>query len=93
MSFLWRKFIFTQLLDGLEACHKKGIVHRDMKTENIMLDEGWIMKLADFGFAKFLTEGRTFTICGTPEYIAPEVILNQGHGKAVDWWTLGVLIY
>jgi serine/threonine protein kinase len=51
------------------------------------------LKLTDFGFAKFLTEGRTFTICGTPEYIAPEVILNQGHGKAVDWWTLGVLIY
>ncbi len=51
------------------------------------------MKLTDFGFAKVLNEGRTFTICGTPEYIAPEVILNQGHGKAVDWWTLGVLIY
>lgn len=57
-----------------------------------MGNDGYL-KLTDFGFAKVLNEGRTFTICGTPEYIAPEVILNQGHGKAVDWWTLGVLIY
>lgn len=58
-----------------------------------MIGNDGYLKLTDFGFAKVLNEGRTFTICGTPEYIAPEVILNQGHGKAVDWWTLGVLIY
>lgn len=58
-----------------------------------MVANDGFLKLTDFGFAKILNEGRTFTICGTPEYIAPEVILNQGHGKAVDWWTLGVLIY
>lgn len=50
------------------------------------------MKLTDFGFAKVI-EYRTYTLCGTPEYIAPEVLLNKGHGKPVDWWTLGILIY
>ena len=50
------------------------------------------MKLCDFGFAKFVT-GRTYTLCGTPEYIAPEILLNTGHGKPADWWTLGVFIY
>jgi serine/threonine protein kinase len=50
------------------------------------------LKMIDFGFAKVVTK-RTFTICGTPEYIAPEILLNQGHGKPVDWWCLGVLVY
>jgi serine/threonine protein kinase len=49
--------------------------------------------LTDFGFAKFIDAGKTYTLCGTPEYLAPEVIMNKGHGKAVDWWTLGVFIY
>lgn len=76
-----------------EYLHSKNIIFRDLKPENLLIGNDGYLKLTDFGFAKFLTEGRTFTICGTPEYIAPEVILNQGHGKAVDWWTLGVLIY
>merc|ERR1712006_65571 len=51
-------------------------------------------KLTDFGFAKIIEPGtRTYTLCGTPEYIAPEVLLNKGHGKPVDWWTLGILVY
>ena len=64
-----------------------------MKPENLLIGNDGYLRLTDFGFAKVLNEGRTFTLCGTPEYIAPEVILNQGHGKAVDWWTLGILIY
>jgi len=50
------------------------------------------LKLTDFGFAK-VVDNRTYTLCGTPEYLAPEILQNQGHGLAVDWWTLGVLIY
>lgn len=51
------------------------------------------MKIADFGFAKKIKDNKTYTLCGTPEYLAPEVLLNKGHGKGVDWWTLGILIY
>lgn len=67
-------------------------MYRDLKPENIMMGEDGYLKMIDFGFAKVVTK-RTFTICGTPEYIAPEILLNQGHGKPVDWWCLGVLVY
>ena len=58
----------------------------------MLLAEDGFLKLTDFSFAKRI-ETRTYTLCGTPEYLAPEILLNQGHGKAVDWWTLGILIY
>lgn len=58
----------------------------------MLIDETGYLKLTDFGFAK-VVEGRTYTLCGTPEYLAPEILLNKGHGKAVDWWTLGIFIY
>ena len=57
-----------------------------------MINADGFLNLIDFGFDKVVTK-RTYTICGTPEYIAPEILLNQGHGKAVDWWTLGILLY
>jgi protein kinase A len=72
--------------------HSKEVVYRDLKPENIMMGDDGYLKMIDFGFAKIVTK-RTFTICGTPEYIAPEILLNQGHGKPVDWWTLGILVY
>lgn len=75
-----------------EYLHSKNIVYRDLKPENLLISEDGYLKLTDFGFAK-IVENRTFTLCGTPEYLAPEILLNQGHGKAVDWWTLGILIY
>jgi len=74
--------------------HSKNIIHRDLKPENILVCQNGYSKLTDFGFAKIMEPGtRTYTLCGTPEYIAPEVLLNKGHGKPVDWWTLGILIY
>ena len=75
-----------------EYLQSKEIVYRDLKPENIMINGDGYLNMIDFGFAKVVTK-RTYTICGTPEYIAPEILLNQGHGKAVDWWCLGILLY
>ena len=76
----------------IEYLHSKNIIYRDLKPENILIDRQGYLKLTDFGFAK-VCEGRTYTLCGTPEYLAPEILLNKGHGKPVDWWTFGVLLY
>jgi len=70
----------------------KLIFQRDLKPENLLIAADGYLKLTDFGFAKYI-EGRTYTLCGTPEYLAPEILLNKGHGKPVDWWCLGILIY
>lgn len=75
-----------------EYLHSKNVIYRDLKPENLLIDRIGYLKLTDFGFAKII-EGRTYTLCGTPEYLAPEILLNKGHGKPVDWWTFGVLLY
>jgi len=85
-------FYAAQITCIFEYCHSKDIVYRDLKPENILLMSDGYLKLTDFGFAKKI-EHRTYTLCGTPEYIAPEVLLNKGHGKPVDWLTLGILVY
>eukprot|EP00401_Gymnodinium_catenatum_P079135 CAMPEP_0117560810 /NCGR_PEP_ID=MMETSP0784-20121206/54070_1 /TAXON_ID=39447 /ORGANISM="" /LENGTH=326 /DNA_ID=CAMNT_0005358235 /DNA_START=64 /DNA_END=1041 /DNA_ORIENTATION=- len=85
-------FYGAQIGAIFEYCHSKNVIYRDLKPENILLMSDGYLKLTDFGFAKVI-EHRTYTLCGTPEYIAPEVLLNKGHGKPVDWWTLGILIY
>ena len=70
------------------------MIYRDLKPENVLVQDDGYVKLTDFGFVKRLKAwDRTYTLCGTPEYIAPEVILNTGHGRAADWYTLGIFIY
>jgi len=88
------KFFALQVAATFDHIHSKNTVHRDLKPENILVMGNGYSKLTDFGFAKIIEPGqRTYTLCGTPEYIAPEVLLNKGHGKPVDWWTLGILTY
>ena len=81
----------AEILGALEGLHLLGIVYRDLKPENLLLDAQGYMKVVDFGFAKRILD-RTWTLCGTPEYLAPETIRNKGHGKGVDWWALGILL-
>ncbi|EZG44964.1 putative CAMP-dependent protein kinase catalytic subunit [Gregarina niphandrodes] len=86
------KFYAAHIVLILEYLHHRRIVYRDLKPENLLMNQNGYLKLTDFGFAKYLAT-RTYTLCGTPEYIAPEILLNKGHGFSVDWWALGVFIY
>mmetsp|Transcript_210 Transcript_210/g.358 ORF Transcript_210/g.358 Transcript_210/m.358 type:complete len:358 (-) Transcript_210:894-1967(-) len=86
------RFFAGSIVLAVQYMHSKDIVYRDLKPENLLLDQHGSLKITDFGFAKVVTD-RTWTLCGTPEYLAPEIIQSKGHGKGVDWWALGVLIY
>ncbi|XP_041437566.1 serine/threonine-protein kinase N2-like [Xenopus laevis] len=80
---------------GLEALHQIGIVHRDLKLENLLLDQEGYLKIVDFGLSKdrFGYSDRTNTMCGTRTYMAPEIYMKIGYGMAADWWALGVTVY
>ncbi len=88
------KFYVASIVLALEYLHTNGIVYRDLKPENVLIDGQGYAKLGDFGFAKQISPGgRTYTFCGTPGYVAPENVLGRGYNHSVDWWTLGVLTY
>lgn len=86
------KFYGAQVILALEYLHSCELVYRDLKPENILIDRTGYVKITDFGFCK-LIRGRTWTLCGTPEYLAPEIILSKGYGMSVDWWSLGILLF
>ncbi|KAI9678255.1 MAG: hypothetical protein M1817_006200 [Caeruleum heppii] len=89
------RFYTAELLCALECLHGFNVIYRDLKPENILLDYSGHIALCDFGLCKLdmKDEDRTNTFCGTPEYLAPELLQGKGYTKTVDWWTLGVLLY
>ena len=88
------RFYGAQIALALEYLHNKGIIYRDLKPENILMDEHGYLKLADFGMAKKLKEDeKAMSFCGTPEYLAPEIITMEGHDKSADWWSFGILLF
>ena len=97
----WVKFYAAEIIIAIECLHSNNLIYRDLKPENILLDCEGHIKLIDFGLSKIMKNNKekdeiksvTFSICGTPEYLAPEIIKETGYDKCVDWWSLGVLIY
>lgn len=87
------KFYSATVITAFVYLHNKGVLYRDLKPENLLLDHRGCCKLTDMGLAKIIGPEKTFTTCGTPDYFAPEVVRHLGQTMAVDWWCLGVLIY
>lgn len=85
------------IVDAIRYCHENGIIHRDLKPENLLYetkDESSIIKISDFGLARFLpTESFATTACGTPGYVAPEILKGKGYGASVDVWSIGITLY
>eukprot|EP01062_Namystynia_karyoxenos_P066308 TRINITY_DN60270_c0_g1_i1.p1 TRINITY_DN60270_c0_g1~~TRINITY_DN60270_c0_g1_i1.p1 ORF type:complete len:744 (+),score=247.49 TRINITY_DN60270_c0_g1_i1:94-2232(+) len=87
------RFYAAEIALALDHLHGKNIIYRDLKPENLVLDGQGHVILTDFGLAKTEVVDVTHTFCGTPQYMAPELILKQGHGRAADWWSLGVFLF
>jgi len=90
------RFYCGEIVLGLEYLHNSGVIYRDLKPENILLTDDGHICMTDFGISKeglLADNDRTATFCGTPEYLAPEVLEGKGYTKAVDWWSFGTLMY
>ena len=89
------KFYLVEIILAIEFLHKNNMMYRDLKPENVLLDKNGHIKITDFGLSKILSKEneKTYTICGTPQYLAPEILSSEGYDNAVDWWSLGCLMY
>eukprot|EP01123_Difflugia_compressa_P010039 TRINITY_DN3554_c0_g1_i1.p1 TRINITY_DN3554_c0_g1~~TRINITY_DN3554_c0_g1_i1.p1 ORF type:complete len:485 (+),score=97.92 TRINITY_DN3554_c0_g1_i1:57-1457(+) len=90
------RYYAAEIVSGLEYLHTNGVIYRDLKPENLLVTREGHIVMTDFGLSKeglFEKDDRTGTFCGTPEYLAPEVLEGKGYGKAVDWWSFGTLVY
>ena len=90
------RFYLCEIVLALEHLHNNNCMYRDLKPENILIDESGHLRLTDFGLSKMIlskNDEKAYTICGTPEYLAPEIITEKGYDKTVDWWSLGALFY
>ena len=89
------RFYAIELILGIEFLHKNNMIYRDLKPENILMDSTGHLKISDFGLSKILDrpDDKAYTLCGTPQYLAPEILKNKGYDKNVDWWSLGCFIY
>ena len=89
----WGQFYSASVLFAFCHMHSKKIAYRDLKPENLVMDHIGYVKVVDFGLAKVIIGGKTWTLCGTPAYLAPEIVLNDGHDWSVDYWALGVFLF
>ena len=89
------RFYVIEIILAIEFLHKNKMLYRDLKPENIMVDSNGHIKLTDFGLSKMVkkTKEKAFTICGTPQYLAPEILSDEGYDNSVDWWSLGCVMY
>lgn len=85
--------MIVEIADALGFCHSKNVIHRDIKLENLLIGENGKIKISDFGWSVHAPSSRRLTVCGTPEYLAPEIVDKQEHDKRIDMWSLGVLLY
>lgn len=94
LSLFQTRAYITQVTLALDHVHSKGFIYRDLKPENLLIREDGYLRLTDFGFAKALKPGeRAYTVCGTPDYLAPETLRQQGCNRAADFWAIGVLLF
>ena len=87
------KFYLASMITALDYLHKKSIIYRDLRPQNILIAKSGYIKLADFGLSKKMESEMTFTMCGSPEYYSPEMIRKSGYNKSTDFWCLGIILY